>query len=662
MMEVATKNGLKEQLVYTEKENCRVCYTCVRECPAKAIRIHNGQAEIIDERCIGCGNCVRVCSQGAKVYRKSTDQVKQLIASGKKIAACIAPSFPAEFDEIEDYRKLVGMIREIGFSQVFEVGFGADLVAKEYNNLLFNGQVHACISSDCPSIVNYIEKYYPDLVKSMVPVVSPMVATARAVRKKYDEDLHVVFIGPCVAKKGESAEIDAVLTYVELRELFADQNIRMEQIQPSDFDPPYAGKGSLFPISRGLFQNILAGENDKEEQIIVAEGKEDFRELIAEFEKGLLSTHHLELLCCPGCIMGPGTSPKGKRYNRRIRVKNYVQNKLETIGENQPIDEFEGLDLSQQFSLHDSRLSLPSDEEITDALQSMNKFNREDELNCGACGYETCFDHAVAIVQGLAEKEMCLPYSIEQLHESLDNLHVSNKELASAREALKQSEKLASMGQLSAGIAHELNNPLGVITMYSNILKDEAGADNPMVEDLQLIVEQAERCKNIVGGLLNFARKNQVKLEETAIDQFTRRSLDSIIKPENITINFSSKLMNPKARIDPDQMMQVLTNLERNAIDAMPEGGELFVELSETKNDVIFIVRDNGTGIREKDKERIFTPFFTTKEAGKGTGLGLPLIYGIVKMHKGQIKLESNADPENGPTGTEFRIIIPRNI
>jgi len=140
---------------------------------------------------------------------------------------------------------------------------------------------------------------------------------------------------------------------------------------------------------------------------------------------------------------------------------------------------------------------------------------------------------------------MCLPYSIEMMHQTINNLNITNDKLASARQALKQSEKLANMGQLSAGIAHELNNPLGVISMYSNILKDESKDGDPIREDLSLIVEQANRCKKIVGGLLNFARKNQVNTESTDIVEFCRRSLLSVIIPSNITTSFISKTQTP---------------------------------------------------------------------------------------------------------------------
>lgn len=157
---------------------------------------------------------------------------------------------------------------------------------------------------------------------------------------------------------------------------------------------------------------------------------------------------------------------------------------------------------------------------------------------------------------------MCLPYSIEKLHQSIEKLNLSHIELNNAREALKQSEKLAHMGQLSAGIAHELNNPLGVITMYSNLILDEA-TDTQMKDDLQLIVEQAERCRKIVGGLLNFARKNQVRLTETHLEKFAARSLQSVVVPANITVKLDVELHDPFLFIDADQMMQVFTNLEK---------------------------------------------------------------------------------------------------
>ena len=237
-------------LVYTIKELCRTCYTCVRECPARAIRIVGGQAEVIEERCIACGNCTKVCSQGAKVYLSTTDRVLNLLSEEKEVAAIIAPSFPAEFFDIPDHRKLIGMIRAIGFKYIAEVSFGADLVADRYRKLVEESRENF-ITSDCPSIVNYVKYYHPGLVDRLAPVVSPMVAMARVIHAKYGESTKIVFIGPCVAKKAESSDVDEAITFSELRELLVQLGITSENVQPSDFDPPVGGRGAIFPVTRG---------------------------------------------------------------------------------------------------------------------------------------------------------------------------------------------------------------------------------------------------------------------------------------------------------------------------------------------------------------------------------------------------------------------------
>ncbi len=653
-----------KQVVYTLKDRCRVCYTCVRECPVKAIKIIKSQAEVISERCIGCGNCVKVCSRGAKAFVRTTDELFSLINSAKKSAAIIAPSFPAEFIDIPDYRILVGMIRQLGFDIVAEVSFGADIVALQYRKLFEENSSKRYISSDCPAIVFYIEHYFPDLVPNLAPIASPMVAMARVIKSKYGKDTSITFIGPCISKKAESDEIDCVITFRELREIFAEKQIEANKTNLSDFDPPYSGKGAIFPINSGLLMTTGISKNFLETSVIVAEGRVDFREAIKEFETGLLKSHHLELLCCDGCTMGAGMSPNGKKFVRDTMVREYVYNKLKKINKEEwenNIKEFSELNLSQSFTPRDRRITPPTMEQIEKVLSTMGKKSPLEQLNCGACGYDTCVEHAAAVIEGLAEIEMCLPYTIDKLHNSIKELAISNEKLASAKQALKQSEKLASMGQLSAGIAHELNNPLGIITMYSNILKEELPENSSMRNDLELIVEQADRCKKIVSGLLNFARKNQVNYSRVNLIDFINLSINSVIVPDNVKVKVNYKIINHFADLDYDQMMQVMTNIYKNAIEAMPDGGELIINVKENNQDIIFEIKDTGAGISEENIDKIFTPFFTTKPIGKGTGLGLPIIYGIVKMHKGKIEVISNDNPKKGETGTCFKIIIPRN-
>jgi two-component system NtrC family sensor kinase len=657
-----------KKLVFTIKERCRVCYTCVRECPAKAIRIAGGQAEVITARCIACGNCIKVCSQEAKIFYKEIEQVKKLISIYPKVIALVAPSFPAEFCDFEDHKKLVGIIKSFGFSHVTEVSFGADLVARYYKEQL-NLEMPA-ISSDCPAIVAYIERYEPELTNKLATVVSPMVAMARVVRKKYGQDAKLVFIGPCLAKKAESDEIDAALTFRELREMMENGRVNPSKIAPVEFDPPLGGRGAIFPLSHGLLNTMEVNEDILSENVLVAGGRANFQDALREFAQGNLEGHHLHLLCCEGCILGPGmtpypnTSPTGMRFAKKARIIDYANRKMAVLDKEEwqaYLEEFSVLDFSRTFQPRDMTSVRPPNEQIKDILYKMGKYSQQDHLNCGACGYESCEEHAIAIINGLAETEMCLPYSIEKLHKYIRELNISKEKLANVQEALRHSEKLAGMGQLSAGIAHELNNPLGVITMYSNILKEELPIDSPMLQDIDLIVEQADRCRKIVGGLLNFARKNQVNISETDVVRLARHSIDSVIIPEGINVRLNIKVTDPKVNLDNDQMIQVFTNLLKNAVEAMPEKGEIIFDLSDSHDQFTMSITDSGTGIPPENMDKLFTPFFTTKGLGKGTGLGLPIIYGIVKMHKGDVTVKSNVDQDEGPTGTTFTITIPRN-
>ncbi len=652
-------------LVYTVKNRCRVCYTCVRECPAKAIKIMNGQAEVVTERCIGCGNCVKVCSQGAKAFHNSTSALIELLENNENVIAMVAPAFPAEFSDLGDYKVLVGALRYLGFWKVTEVSFGADLVAEKYAELINDDKSKRYISSDCPAIVSYVEHYYPQLIDNLVPLSSPMEAMAKTVKTKYGENCPVVFIGPCIAKKTESEDVDVAITFRELRDIFQLRHIDFSTLEPSGFDGPFSAKGAIFPVSRGLLNTMGVNDEFGLSRIQVTDGADNFRDAIAEFDSGGLNAKYLELLCCEGCISGPGMTTDFTRFKKRSIISDYVAEKFA----NTDFDLWQAekelylkQDFSRAFTPADFSTLRVDEEAIARVLKEMGKFEESDMLNCGACGYDTCREHAIAIVEGFAEDEMCLPNTIEKLHGSISALNTTNQNLVSAREALKQSEKLAHMGQLSAGIAHELNNPLGVITMYANILIDETPDENPIKDDLKLIVEQAERCKRIVGGLLNFARKNQVQLSEVDIAELCRHSLKSVIKPDNIQAEVVSKLQNTLVELDREQMIQVFTNLEKNAFEAMPNGGSLLIELTDSQNskEVEILVIDNGSGISQENLKKIFTPFFTTKGIAKGTGLGLPLIYGIIKMHKGRISVISNDNPEKGPTGTTFKIVLPR--
>ena len=660
-------------LVTTIKERCRRCYACVRECPADAIRIVDGQASVIASRCIGCANCFRVCSQNAKQAYSDVERTFGLLASGEKIAAIVAPSFPAEFTDVDE-RTLVAMLRKLGFAAVHEVAFGADLVAREYATLIDRDE-RRFIATPCPAVVSFVRKYHPDLVPSLSPIVSPMVATSRVLHDKrvLGPDAKIVFIGPCIAKKGEAAsvelagEIDAVLTFTELRQMFRQRGVTKATAgRARDFDEPHGSLGSLFPLARGLLQAADLHEDLMTGEIIAADGKESFVDAISDFERGESEVRLLDILACEGCIAGVGFSNDDPLYRRRAQISRHTNRKTRSVLDlerwKRDMKAYRKMDLTRTYTAQDERFLVePSDKEIRAILRRMNKTRPEDELNCGACGYETCVNHAIAVYEGIAEVEMCLPYVIEQLSTTVDDLEESHRSLESTKEALVKSEKLASMGQLAAGIAHEVNNPLGILLLQANILLEEVDQDGPLSDDLNLIVEQANRCKKIISGLLNFARQSRVVRQPTDLADLVDDTLRTMPIDDSIMVRIENSMADPVAEIDADQIVQVLTNIVSNAQQAMPDGGALIIELSDTADEVSIVVTDTGVGIPKENMGKLFDPFFTTKQVGKGTGLGLAVTHGIVKMHRGQIAVESNDDPAAGPTGTTFIITLPRH-
>ncbi|HSL96273.1 MAG TPA: [Fe-Fe] hydrogenase large subunit C-terminal domain-containing protein [Thermoleophilia bacterium] len=659
-----------QKLVTTIGEKCRMCYTCVRECPAKAIQIIDGQAKVIETRCIGCGNCVTVCSQNAKQIQSGIEVAEALLAGPAPVAAIVAPSYPAEFDDV-GAAALVATLRRLGFTSVHEVAFGADLVARAYARLLLEDDGRY-IATTCPAVVSYVRKYHPELLDRLAPIVSPMIAVARALHKTHGPGLKLVFVGPCIAKKGEAeyeqfeGEVDAVLTYGELRTLLEQRGLDLAAFETADddFDPPRGSLGGLFPITRGLLQAAGLTEDLLRGDIVSADGRENLVDAIVEFKTGETEARLLDILCCEGCIMGPGYSEPEPVFKRRSDVSREARERRATFDEEAweaAMRAYDDVDLRRTFKAYDQRFDrVPDPEELREILARMNKLTPEDELDCGACGYETCRDHAVAISQGLAEVEMCLPYSVEELRKTVEELRESHRSLESTKEALVKSEKLASMGQLAAGIAHEVNNPLGILLLHANLLLEDCEQQSADHEDLELIVNQANRCKRIISGLLNFARQNRVVRQPTDLGALVAEVLRTVPAEEGVEIAVDDRLEDPTAELDADQIVQVLVNLVTNAQQAMPDGGRITVTLEDTEDEISFSVADTGHGIADEHFDKLFSPFFTTKQVGKGTGLGLAVTHGIVKMHRGQITVESNADPQRGPTFTTFKIVLPR--
>jgi len=669
------KDSSHFEAIQTIEQNCRRCYTCVRDCPAKAIQIVEGQASVVVERCVACGNCTRVCSQHAKTYASGLERAAKLLGTGGPVAALVAPSFPAEFPEVSP-GQVVGALKEAGFRYVIEVAYGADLVSKAYREFLREHADGTWIASACPAVVEYVRKYFPQLASGLIPILSPMTATAQAVKKMYN-NAPCIFIGPCIAKKLEARDpdgppyVDEVLTFKEARMALIERGVHLERVKPQLFDPPRAAMGRAFPLVGGLMKSASLDRDLLDSHLIEVSGHEEVAEVLNDVVRGEIKPLLIEALMCHGCHDGPGMSRQGQRLSRKDTVKKYIHecqtappvNEGENEGEERIRRETAPLHLERTFHPDDRRLKEPSEEEIRIILARTNKYLPGDELNCRACGYDTCRAKAVAVYHGLAEEAMCLPFMIEQAERVCHELKVPWSEIRQVHRHLINTEKLASMGQLAAGVAHELNNPLGTILLYTNLLHRKLSERTDLSHDLKLLVDEAQRCKKIVGGLLDFARQNRVRMEPLNLGEFLRKILmDSFdatrLAEKNIRLIYEGSSPGPLADGDRDQLTQVIVNLIKNAIEATgAKGGEIrvnAVELPE-QDRVKISVSDQGCGIPPEDRERVFQPFFTTKSIGKGVGLGLPICYGIIKMHRGNIWYDSVVGE-----GTVFHIEIPK--
>ncbi|MCE5200447.1 4Fe-4S dicluster domain-containing protein, partial [bacterium] len=400
------------QVVYTNKAHCRDCYRCLRVCPVKAIRMENGQAYVVPERCISCGTCIRECPQGAKQFRNDIDRAVRLIASGATVAASIAPSFVAIFSEPER-KRLASALRKLGFAYVGETAIGAYHVAAETAKIVNSQPDRSHLCTACPAVVSYVERYEPDKVDLLVPVVSPMLAHAKHIKDKLGRGTKVVFIGPCIAKKAEASRsenagmVDCVLTFTELVEWLEREGINLQMCEESHFDEVPEGDARFFPVVGGSMRTASLHTDLLAAGAVSVSGFNEVKEALMGSGSDGAPTIVEPLFCSQGCVNGPAAPGKGSLYERRREVLDYASaNKgIDPEPESAPAD------LKTRFRPTEAQdTSDISEEMIREVLEKTGKSAPENQLNCGACGYASCRDKAIAVIQGMAELEMCIPY------------------------------------------------------------------------------------------------------------------------------------------------------------------------------------------------------------------------------------------------------------
>lgn len=405
--------------IYTEPTECQDCYKCIRCCPVKSIRVENGHAKIISEMCISCGACVINCPSHAKRVREDYGRISQLMQIKTKVYVSLAPSFVSEFPEYTP-GQITQAISKLGFAGVSETALGADLISAQLANEITeagkqpDGQ-KLFISSACPAVVEYIKLYMPEYTEYITDIASPLLAHARYLRKLYGDDIGIVFVGPCIAKKRESDlwnEIDVAITFKEFRKLLKESGIELNRFSrnvPASFVPRRAAKGALFPIDGGMIATMKKYNRMPDVRTMSVSGIPEIYDALNGLDvQNMTSPLFMELLACPGgCVNGPGSAGTAAGAIRRIELLAYAESADNCLDEQ---SRSAAPDLAGTLPIQPVHCAEHSEEEIKAALRSVGKYMAADELNCASCGYDTCRAFAEAMLDNRAEKTMCVSY------------------------------------------------------------------------------------------------------------------------------------------------------------------------------------------------------------------------------------------------------------
>ncbi len=405
--------------IYTELTECRDCYKCVRSCPVKAIQVRDGSAVVVKDRCIYCGACVDTCPSHAKKIRNDLGRVKQFLKSGRKVFCSLAPSVSSEFPNKVD--SVVVALKRLGFFATSETAIGAALVNASIEAYASEHDGRCdWISTACPTVVQIVKKYYPGLVPSLSKVPSPLQCHSAYLRKLYGEDIGIVFIGPCIAKKIEADETpgfpDLALIFGELRTWLEEEHIDLDTIT-SELDvgektvPPFlpsaAGKSTLYPVEGGMIASLAWGNDPFQTNAVAISGSEQVVGTLAGMVGDNQNTDFLELLFCEGgCINGPGGASGRSSASKKGLASRYTRSRITAVqptfaGDPTFVAELlkggysliekpgeTGILVSSSPSLYQFGV-LHSDEEIEQVLHLLGKADKLEELNCGGCGYNS---------------------------------------------------------------------------------------------------------------------------------------------------------------------------------------------------------------------------------------------------------------------------------
>lgn len=514
-------------MIFTNS-NCIGCNKCIRSCPTITANIaKEGRIEVDQDMCISCGSCFDHCKHDARDYEDDTDVFLADLKAGKKYTIIVAPAFIANYPK--EYKKIYGYLKSLGVQHIYSVSFGADITTWSYIKYIKETGKTGMISQPCPAIVNYIEKYQPELIPMLVPLHSPMLAEAIYLKKYQGVSEELVFLSPCIAKKMEITDknthgyVKYNVTFKKLLQAIGD---KYKTAKEADEESSY-GLGARYPKPGGLKEcvHFFLGTQTA---VLQVEGEEEAYRFLKEYAERKENKPFLVdiLNCQKGCIRGTGTDetindvdvelainemnklvlnePKKKELFKAKGGSHTAWNSTLSLEDRWKYfeEQFSNLDIKDFVRSYDNKsvhIKLPNMKEEEEIFDSMMKTTKESRcIDCSCCGYATCKEMANAIYNGVNKKENCIFYEkaiaeeekkkVEEMHQaSLAEQEVHKKKLYDIINQFKRLNlgvsDLAEANELTAkdatnitqavtDISHEcenIKNSLGVISEFIKV-------------------------------------------------------------------------------------------------------------------------------------------------------------------------------------------------
>lgn len=686
---------LNSGLIYT-KANCIGCNKCISGCIAiganvvvKDEKSDRYAVKVNPNKCILCGHCISECVHNARTYRDDTDDFFAALERGEQISVIVAPSLLTDYER--SYNNILGYLKHLGVNHIYNASFGADIMTWVYMDFIQQFGLKGVISQTCPVIVNYLEKYKPELLSYLMPVQSPMMCTAIYASDYLKISDKLAYIGPCIAQK---YEIEDVNTYGKVSYSVTFDRL-MERIRKTDITGYYAqdeaeyGLGALISKAGGLSANIELYIGFKE-VVIKTTGYRNIFPYFAHYYNEVANNGELPFLvdalnCVDGCNFGTATSCGVEKRNQvdfsahrskeRAYSSGYVQkgsnHEDRLIGLNERFREFELSSFVRQYDLTRKIASEKlSDDTFDEIFKSMFKYTAQQRhVDCGACGYTTCRDMVHAIGTQVNRKENCINYSKECINREREKTQKLLDAISSMNEELKETAQLKS--NFLANMSHEIRTPMNaVIGMAEMALRGELPDEERGY--IQQIKASGRSLLAIINDILDFSKIESGKMEIVK----TEYTVMSII---NDTVNMLMTRIGEKditllVDIDPTipfkllgddiRIKQIVINLANNAIKFTESGCVAISMQYQREGDeiqLIVSVKDSGIGIKPEDLKKLFSTFQQVDSKRnrniEGTGLGLAISKEFVSLMGGEIEVES----EYGK-GSIFRFHIPQKI